>query len=77
MDEKIALTSIPSGWQSLLEQMEIGESHSFLNVDNTVIRGRQAIKRYYLKAQKEGQTLRRFKTTTNEVSHTFTITRLK
>lgn len=77
MDEKIALTRVPSGWQSLLEQMEIGESHSFHNIDNTVIRGRQAIKRYYLKAQKEGLTPRKFKTTTDEESHTFTITRLE
>lgn len=77
MDKKIALTNIPTGWQSLLKRMEIGESHSFHNIDNTIIRGRQAIKRYYAKVQKGEVAPKKFKTITDEESHTFTITRIE
>lgn len=51
--------------------------HSFYNIDNTAARGRQAIKRYYAKAQEGKNPPKKFVTSTDESSHTFTITRME
>lgn len=77
MGEKTTLSTVPTGWQSILRKMEVGERHNFYNIDNTASRGRQAIKRYYQKATRGEVSPKKFETTTDEVSHTFTITRLE
>ncbi len=77
MGEKTTLSIAPTGWQSILRKMEVGETHSFYNIDNTAAKGRQAIKRYYQKATKGEVPPRKFETATDKESHTFTITRLE
>ena len=77
MGAKTTFSTSPTSWRNILLKMQVGEMHSFYNIDNTAARGRQAIKRYYAKAQEGKNPPKKFVTSTDESSHTFTITRME
>ena len=80
MEEK-KISALPGDiytlWRSMLINMGIQESICFQNIDSSLHRCRQAIKRYYQRMQEGKLPYRRFTTSTDRRNHSYTITRIE
>lgn len=80
MEEK-KISALPGDiytiWRSMLINMGINESICFQNIDSSLHRCRQAIKRYYKRMQEGKLPYRRFTTSSDRRDHSYTITRIE